>query len=56
MSVCVCVCQLYHVLDLHVAVAEDNGVGGVPHWQHNPKGHTHGGRDQSMEGVDVQRL
>ena len=46
----------YHVTDLHVAVTEDNGVGGVPHWEHDPKRHTHGGRDQSLERVDVKRL
>lgn len=49
-------CVSYHVADLHVAVTEDNGVGGVPHWKHDPEWHTHGGRDQSVEGVDVQRL
>lgn len=35
--VCVCVCMSYHVADLHVAVTEDNGVGGVPHWKHDPE-------------------
>lgn len=38
--VCACICVFvcaYHVADLHVAVTEDNGVGGVPHWEHNPK-------------------
>lgn len=54
--VCVCVCMSYHVADLHVAVTEDNGVGGVPHWKHDPEWHAHGGRDQSVEGVDLQRL
>ena len=55
-SLRVCVCVSYHVADLHVAVTEDNGVGGVPHWKHDPEWHAHGGRDQSVEGVDLQRL
>lgn len=46
----------YHVANLHVAVTEDDGVGGVPHWKHDPKWHAHGGRDQSVEGVDEQGL
>lgn len=47
-------CLSYHVSDLHVAVTEDNGVGGVPHWKHDPERHAHGGRDQSVERVDVK--
>lgn len=31
------VCLSYHVADLHVAVTEDNSVGGVPHWKHYPE-------------------
>lgn len=44
----------HHVFDLAMPIAEDNGVGGVAHWQHHCKGDAHGDRDQGVEWVNVQ--
>ncbi len=46
----------YHVADLHVSVAEHDGVRRVSDRQHDAEGHTHGGGDECVQRVDVQRL
>lgn len=46
----------HHVFDLAVAVAEDDGVGGVAHRQHHCEGDAHGDWDQGVERINVQRF
>lgn len=46
----------HHVADFHVSVTEHDGVGGVSHRQHDSEGDAHGGGDERVQGVDLQRL
>lgn len=46
----------YHIFDLAVPIAEDDGIGGIAHRQHHCKGDAHGDWDQSVEWINVQRF
>lgn len=48
--------RTYHIFDLAVPIAEDDGIGGIAHRQHHCKGDAHGDWDQSVEWINVQRF
>ena len=44
----------HHIFNLAVPIAEDDGVGGIAHWQHHCKGDAQGDRDQGVEWIYLQ--